>query len=305
MAKYKVQGGQNLYDVALHLFGSVEGVFDLLVSNPKLSLATPLKAGAELEYHEGYVINSSVVSSMSAQEIVPANGERGVYYKQPDYPVCAVVDVPADVEYVSFSMAGSWTVQIDWGDNSPLQNIFLSVQDRAVEHWFDNKVRQRKIRIYGNFELTHLDLSGFPGTWRLVRPMTVDRFTSVSNYGNLAFLFLCKGTVEVNLQNSHISDLSPIRDYGRNHLDSYNGLQTLDLRGARFESISVLDDYLEYIAGSETHGTRRPCTVYLSSEPSERGLGAIERILQEPAWNQEGFASSWKFYIKDKLFTTE
>ena len=48
MGSYRVVTGQNIYDVALHLYGSVEGIVDLLVNNPALSLETELCSGQEL-----------------------------------------------------------------------------------------------------------------------------------------------------------------------------------------------------------------------------------------------------------------
>ena len=48
MGSYRVVAGQNIYDVALHLYGSVEGIVDLLVNNPALSLETELCSGQEL-----------------------------------------------------------------------------------------------------------------------------------------------------------------------------------------------------------------------------------------------------------------
>ena len=42
MGKYRVVAGQNIYDVALYLYGSIEGVVDLLINNPDLSFATTL-----------------------------------------------------------------------------------------------------------------------------------------------------------------------------------------------------------------------------------------------------------------------
>ena len=50
MGKYTVTEGQNLYDVALHLTGSIEGIVDLLICNPALSLADTLRSGDELFY---------------------------------------------------------------------------------------------------------------------------------------------------------------------------------------------------------------------------------------------------------------
>lgn len=61
MGSYRVVAGQNIYDVALHLYGSVEGIVDLLVNNPALSLETELCSGQELTYTDGFVINADVV----------------------------------------------------------------------------------------------------------------------------------------------------------------------------------------------------------------------------------------------------
>ena len=56
MGKYRVVAGQNIYDVALYLYGSIEGVVDLLINNPDLSFATTLTAGRELVYTDDFVI---------------------------------------------------------------------------------------------------------------------------------------------------------------------------------------------------------------------------------------------------------
>ena len=48
MGNYRVITGQNIYDVALHLYGSIEGIVDLLINNPGLSLETELRTGQEL-----------------------------------------------------------------------------------------------------------------------------------------------------------------------------------------------------------------------------------------------------------------
>ena len=53
MGVYTVKPNQNLFDVALHLYGSIEGLFDLLISNPELNMTSDLVYGQELIYHEG------------------------------------------------------------------------------------------------------------------------------------------------------------------------------------------------------------------------------------------------------------
>lgn len=69
MTTHIVKPKQNLFDVAIELYGSVEGLFDLLITNTWLTMTTDLQPGMKLEYHESFVLNESIVSSMSEQEL--------------------------------------------------------------------------------------------------------------------------------------------------------------------------------------------------------------------------------------------
>ena len=62
MGKYRVVAGQNIYDIAMHLYGSIEGIVDLLINNPGLSLDDNLKSGDELEHTDGFTINPDIVA---------------------------------------------------------------------------------------------------------------------------------------------------------------------------------------------------------------------------------------------------
>ncbi len=75
MNKYTVKSGQNLYDIALTLYGSIEGIFDLLVSNPSISFNTTFSKGMELNYHEDFVVNQDVVNWFDTNSINIKNGE--------------------------------------------------------------------------------------------------------------------------------------------------------------------------------------------------------------------------------------
>ena len=168
-------------------------------------------------------------------------------------------------------------------DNSEIEVIALSPSLVTIEHYFDNTVDERIVKVYGDFLLDSLDISNLNTSIIPVAPIVVDELISQSNGNSLQGLFLMEETYSVNLQGSLISDLTPIG--GMN-------LETLDLRNARFSSISVLDDYLVYIV--EHYGTRRACTVYLSIEPSSVGYAAIDTILNEDEWNQY---ENWSFII--------
>lgn len=291
MAIHKVTANQNIWDVALQLYGTIEGVFDLLISNPSLTMTTDLVPGMELEYHDYFVLNEGIVSSLKSSNLVPGNGQRHVYYKHTDEPLVFICGVPADQEFMDFSVSGDGTMIIDWGDNTELECVKLSHTTRRLQHYFDNTVDERRVRIYGNFNILSLNASLLKGDLFTVRPVIVDEFISRANGNSLKGLFLFNGTVKIDLQTMVISDLSPIYDMS---------LQELNLLQVKFTDVSVLDNYLVHIA--ENYGKRRDCTVYLDTEPTDVGMNAIQTIINEPAWNQAG---KWKFIINDVVYTKE
>lgn len=291
MATYKVTTNQNIFDVALLLYGSIEGLFDLLISNEWLDMETDLIPGMELEYHDYFVVNDGMKSAMNTKSLIPANRERHVYLKHPTEELAFLCDIDADEHSVSFMISGSGNMLIDWGDNTDLETVQLAVEQQIVEHYFDNVTEKRRIKVYGDFQIITLDTTKIGGALKLMRPITVDEYTSHANSYPLQGLFLFDGTISVDLRECHIDNLLPIGDMS---------LQILDLRNVSFADISVLDDYLQYIV--DNYGNRRNCTVYLSTEPTEKGIAAIETILGEDAWNEAG---SWIFNIKDKIYTRE
>lgn len=291
MAKYKVKSNQNIWDVSLYLYGTIEGVFDLLISNDWLTMTADLTPGMELEYHDYFIINEGIVSGMKAEGYLPANGERHIYHKSTDYPLALICGIPSEKNNSYFIVSGDGKLIIDWGDNTDLEEIELTSIPFECIHYFDNKADERRIRIYGEFNLMTFDTSSIGGNILPVRPITVDEFTSRENGNTLQGLFLFNGTIKLDLQRMYISDLSPI--YSMN-------LQELNLLQVQYEDISVLDNYLQNIVSN--YGERRNCTVYLDSEPSEKGMSAIQTIINEDSWNESG---KWKFIINDKTYTKQ
>ena len=70
MATYKVTTNQNLFDVALLLYGSIEGLFDLLISNDWLDMETDLTPGMELTYHDYFVVNDGMKSAINEKNLI-------------------------------------------------------------------------------------------------------------------------------------------------------------------------------------------------------------------------------------------
>lgn len=291
MATYTVKPGQNVFDISLQLYGTIEGIFDLLITNTWLNMNTDLETGQELEYHENFVLNSTIVNGLSEDSIVPSNGERHVYFKRPSEELLVVCDVDKDEQVACFVVGGEGEMIVDWGDNSELEYIQLSHENAEIVHYFDNTVDKRRIKIYGadTMKLTYWDTTKLGGSLIVTYPIVVDEYVSRSNGNDLTGLFLFDGTYKVDLQQCTISSLLPIGDMD---------LQELDLTQVRFKDIEVLDEYLQYIANN--YGTRRGCTVYLDTEPSDTGMAAINTIIGEEEWNTP---TPWKFIINGKTYT--
>lgn len=289
MAKYIVKKGQNIWDVAVYLYGSVEGLLDLLITNDWLDMTTELKYGMELEYHENYIVNKDIKTGIDENGYLPANAERHVYYKPINSPLAMIIAVANNEEFnISFDVAATnGTMIVDWGDNAPLQEIQLTPAIKHIEHWFDNKASKRRVRVYGEFSLTHFNASDVRGIIYPVRNITVDEFVCQKNIYPLDGLLLFDGTYSVDLNGATITNLIPVGNMN---------LQSLDLRNAIIDS-STIDDYLSYIVDKD--GEKRPCTVLMTTEPSEVGMAKIQTIISEESWNQGG---SWKFVINDVVY---
>lgn len=291
MAVYEVKVGQNIWDVALLLYGTIEGAYDLFASNPRLNMVEGIKRGDRLTYHEDFIVNRDIVTYMRDNGIIPANGERGVYFKRPPGNTVALLDISKEDESVSFSVSGQGELIVDWGDNSELEHITLTDKSNVCKHYFDNEVENRQIRWYGDFQFETLDMSMFSGAFYPLRPIVVDKYIQHATDHIPEGLLLFEGTFKVDLQGSVLNTLMPIKEMS---------LQELDLTQVEFESPGVIDDYLEYIAGN--YGDRRNCIVRLPEAPSEKGINAINKILGEVEWNTP---EKWEFYINNELYILE
>lgn len=288
MATYKVKLGQNIWDVAMQLYGSVEGILDLLISNDWLDMTTDLEVGMDLEYHDYYIVNDEVKKGIEENKYLVANSERKVYHREPSGTLAFIIAVAdEDERYVSFGVSGSGTMVIDWDDNSPLQEVTLGVARKDIGHYFDNKTTKRRVKVYGSWSLTMFDASEVPGVVCPVKGITVDEFVMLNNKYPIPGLLLFEDTYSVDLRGCIISDLLPIGDMS---------LQLLDIRDARIDPTTI-DAYLTYIV--EHYEDRRPCTVKMTTKPTTVGMAKIQTIINEESWNQSG---SWCFIINDVTY---
>ena len=308
MGKYKVIAGQNIYDIALHIYGSIEGIVDLMMCNTDLSLDTTLKVGDELIYSDDFIINADVVAYNEMHGIVPSNGEHHVYPKVFTRPLAVAFSLPTQILSVQCSVSGVGTLEIDWGDNSDTEVITLTDKLQLLKHIFDNKVRKRRrIRWFTDAYFKQVDWSELqPTSVVILRPLPIEELTIKDATLTLDSLQMVTGIYSLNLSGLTSGNLKPLVECRK--------LMTLNLTDARIKP-TVLDEWL--IAMVERYGNRRNCEVTLTAVPTgtyqeparnadtgryniTSGMEAIWIITHEESWNGGG---KWKFIINDKEYT--
>ena len=307
MKTYKVTQGQNIYDVSLAIYGSIEGLLDLFAHNPDLSFDFMLKPGEELVYDEDYTAIGSIVEYMRLNKIRPANGERNVYFKDVKESLRVIIKMFEKSSDISFEMSGDGEMIVDWGDNSPVERISLSLKPIKYAHFFDNQSDERYVKIYGEFKIRQWNMSGIQGIVMPIEPLNVEEVVISKNNMALPGLFLFKNTYSVKMNNLIIDTLTPLQDMS---------LSELKLKQIKYTSDSILDDYFIYIATNNNQ--RRGCKVTLTTAPSGEyiepskndngkynittGMEAIYVITHEPAWNE---AVPWVFDINGTIYKYE
>ena len=308
MGKYRVIAGQNLYDIALHIYGSIEGIVDLMMCNTDLSLDTTLKVGDELIYSDDFIINADVVAYNEMHGIVPSNGEHHVYPKVFTKPLAVAFSLPTELLNAQCSVSGIGTLEIDWGDNSDTEIVTLTDKPRILKHTFDSKVRKRRrIRWFTDAYFKQVDLSRLkPNSVVILRPLPIEELTIKDATLTLDSLQMITGIYSLSLTGLTSGNLKPLVECRE--------LMTLNLTDARIKP-TVLDEWL--IAMVERYGNRRNCELTLTAVPTgtyqeparnadtgkyiiTSGMEAIWVITHEESWNEGG---KWKFIINDKEYS--
>lgn len=309
MGQYKTTTGQNIYDVILHIYGSLDGLTDLLINNPNLSLSDTIYSGIILNYTDELVVNSGVVNSLKANSVIPANGTRGVYYKEIklDPSIALVCDHLTKISFINLS--GDGDIYVDWGDNSDIQKIKLTPDLTSLSHIFNSKVlASRRIMIYGAATFSILDISGVNASEvYFLRDILIENYINSKCKSTVEHLRLSKNTLNIDLYDCRVSDLTPLLEC--------NKLMTLNLYSGN-TNVVVIENYLKSLVAN--YGIRRGCR--LTIQPQLTGIyrepvrdsnseyvinSAMEAVwvlINEPTWQEAGF---WKIIINNQIYTTE
>lgn len=76
MADYRVRYGQTIFDVAVQVYGAIEGVALLLEDNSGLTLNSELPVGGTLAVHGEKAIDSNRVNFLKDRGIIISNFEE-------------------------------------------------------------------------------------------------------------------------------------------------------------------------------------------------------------------------------------
>lgn len=309
MGSYKVIAGQNIYDVALHIYGSIEGLTDLLVSNELLSLDDDLQAGDVLYYTDDYQINKEVAAYYQTHGITPASGELHVYPKSFTLPLTVELYLSNAAINGGFSVSGHGKMEINWGDNSAAEVITLDGNFAKVSHLFDSPTGgKRKVSLYmeGCFNLLNLN-ELHPIALYILKPVYVERFVLNDTALSIDWIPMLSGVFELCLDGLRTDVLTPLLELKE--------LMSLSLRGTIYRQ-PTLDAYLMGLVSR--HDNRRSCKVTLQCEPSGEyrepvkdengryavgsGMEAIWVLTHESAWNE---GSPWEFVINELIYKYE
>ena len=259
MGSYKVIAGQNIYDVALHVYGSVEGITDLLANNESVSLDDDLQAGDVLFYTDGYRINKEVVAYYQTHGITPASGELHVYPKSFSLPLTVELYLSHEAISTGFTVSGHGKLEIDWGDNSVAEAVSVDGNSLRMSHLFDSPVGgKRKVSLYMEGRFQSLNFSELhPSALYIFKPVYVERFVLKNAALGIESLPLLSGVFELCLDGLKTDELTPLLEL--------KGLMSLSLCGTVFRQPAI-DAYLTGLV--RRHDNRRSCRVVLECEPS-------------------------------------
>lgn len=307
MAEYTVQTGQNLFDVALSLYGSIEGLLDLMVSNPSLSIDSEIKSGDRLQYTPYYYEDQTVLQYYKSNNIVPSNRIGDIYFKE-HTNIRMQIYCSSDKRMIGISASGEGDIYVDWGDNAEIERITLSSSYKYYSHILTSDTTvDRRIRLFGDFKLYDLDLSDlYPNKILSFAPLHMEtiKINGATKLSGIDFMQMVdpKGLVEVGFIKCRLNDLSPLIDLKNAH--------TINLGYCNIGS-GVMDQYL--IGLVENYGIRRNCTINLVGSTLPSGEYKKPDVLLHPKSGMEAIwvlvnehkesGGPWKIILNNKTYT--
>lgn len=308
MAEYIVKTGQNIFDVALTLYGSIEGLLDLMVNNPTLSIDSDITSGDKLQYTPYYYEDQTVIDYYQNNKIVPSNQIGDIYYKELSNVKMYLFN-SRDIKTFGFKASGEGDIYIDWGDDTKIEKITLTSSLQHFQHTTLSKLTEdRKIKFSGNFKIYEFDVTNInPDKIFILAPLSMEKFTVIGapSLADIDFFQMVdtNNMIEVSIVKSKIVDLSPL--LGMKNAKSINV-------GYCNIKQSIIDKYLIDLV--ENYGIRRNCTINFIGSAIPSGVYRKPDDLKHPATGMEAIwvlvnehkesSGPWKFILNNNIIYT-
>ena len=206
MEKYIVKNGENIFDIAITLSGTIEGIWDLLISNDWLSVDTELKDGMVLEYHPKFVVNDGVIKWLRQNGESVKNGHHYGFSQDIDGVMSEMAEKYSlsnetwaiqamrkpKIVVDQYGLFSSFQVRIgeggfvvvDWGDEVGLQvytsnDLPYNQSVTYIEHDYEDNDRHT-IKIYGMHNIEMINFSELNGIYYFTSPVSVNEFVGNS-----------------------------------------------------------------------------------------------------------------------------
>lgn len=285
---YIVKKNQNIYDVAVQIYGSIEGLFDLLISNEGLTVNTDLVAGQELKYHDIFIQNQSILNTLKEEGITLANGKVKEYiavsYGNAQLVMAAV---GTEGKEISIKIKGGGQITVEWGDGTYTDNNLQIVDSVTLSHTYSDTGIYRVV-VFGDSNLTALDVRGTNGSV-FIQKCNESLVSYSENRDNIK-----EGTIrlfgpqmrQMVLQNKVLFDTTCLEK-----LD----LTYLDLTGATFEGNSI---YEYMLSRKENSATLSGGEIHLSEIAVDTAtIEVIYDMVNDPDYGEK-----WIVYVDDTVF---
>lgn len=286
---YIVQNKQNIYDVAVQLYGSVEGIFDLLITNDWLTMDTTLKAGDELQYHPQYTLNKDILGLLNERGIVVVNGDgaevTSYYGMMPVFVLSATI---GDSLTGKMTIGGTGSIFVDWGDSGSSTHRLSGTTVVAGHNY--GRSDNYTIKCYADGTLNWIDLRGLSSTLYLTQNVTLEALLTDSRetIPDMSLFDLIDSVDRLMLRNQRFDSLTFVEKYD---------LLLLDLIGSEIDP-TVMQEYLIWI--NNHLASLRGCDVYLDeSQVNYNCYTLINEIV-----TSQPYGGEWCFYVGDTVINS-
>jgi len=188
MKQYIVSTGENIYDVALKLFGSIEGIVDLLACND-ISVDDTLSKGTVLNYHDGITINQNIVEWLKENNISVKNSCSFIQPFNDNGRINIIIKQNGQLSVIRVELYDGEILIVDWGDGNITR--VADIEKLELEHNYEDS-GEHIIRLYNCVNFKTLDFTALSGIYYPLCVIHADEFLTNLSGSEVNKLILSK-----------------------------------------------------------------------------------------------------------------